>query len=65
MSWRAFYSTTMTTPQKGSPTSAQPMKCLSARAQKLLQPAKSQISIGKRYQGEIPNAFKSSRKETE
>jgi hypothetical protein len=55
----------MTTPQKGSPTSAQPMKCLSARAQKLLQPEKSQISIGKRYQGEIPNAFKSSRKEAQ
>jgi hypothetical protein len=50
--------------QKGSPTSAQPMQGLSERARKLLQPAKSQIVIGPRYQGEIPNAFKSKPKET-
>jgi hypothetical protein len=49
---------------KGSPSSAQPIKGLSERARKLLQPSKSQISLGPRYQGEIPNAFKTNRKET-
>jgi hypothetical protein len=46
---------------KGSPSSAQPIKGLSERARKLLQPAKSQISLGPRYQGEIPKAFRSSK----
>ena len=49
--------TTSTTP-KGNPASANPMQGLSPRAQALLNRPRRSITLGKRYAGEIPNAFK-------
>lgn len=48
-------------PGHSNPASAQPMRGLSARAQKLAAPRSFGISIGPRYQGEIPNAFRSTK----
>lgn len=51
----------MAQPTKTNPASAQPMRNLSARAQKQLQPRRYGIAISPRYQGEIPNAFRSTK----
>lgn len=48
-------------PGHSNPASAQPMRGLSARAQKIAAPRAFGISIGPRYQGEIPNAFRSTK----
>lgn len=45
------------TPIKGNPASAKPMQGLSLRAQAQLKP-RHNITLAKRYAGEIPNAFK-------
>jgi len=49
------------TPGHSNPASAQPMRGLSARAQKLAAPRSFGISIGPRYWGEIPSAFRSTK----
>lgn len=46
---------------KTTPASAQPMSNLSQRAQKQLQPRRYGISIGPRNNGEIPQAFRSTK----
>lgn len=47
-----------TTPIKGNPASAKPMPGLSLRAQAQLNKPRHNITLAKRYAGEIPNAFK-------
>lgn len=51
-----------TPPIKGNPASAQPMPGLSPRAQALLNKPRHNISLVKRYAGEIPNALRSTPK---
>ncbi len=51
----------MSQPTTNNPASAQPIKGLSKRAQEMVKPRRYGPPIAPRYQGEIPQAFRSSK----